>query len=143
PYVKEFKDCCNSEIIPAFRWENGKIFGIGGDVERSKNYEFIYIHLQKRAMKFTPGLENEDSFLIVPNEFIRDHELSDEEITAFTTPNAEYEKILCTKYNSFYPNTKGLRRLKDFLKNDTGYKIIMFKKLINKLLRRKLASPYV
>ncbi len=92
-------------------------------------------------MKFTPGLENEDSFLVVPNEFIRDHELSDEEITAFTTPDAEYEKILRSKYSRF--RIKTIReKLQEFLHGDTGCKIIKFKNLINKLLRRRLTSPY-
>ena len=45
-----------SEVIPAFKWQNGHVLGVGNIGELSSNYEFLYVHLQKRVMKFTPDL---------------------------------------------------------------------------------------
>ena len=144
PYYKQFIQCKVDEVIPAFRWQNGKVFGIGNKGELSSNYEFLYVHLQKRAMKFTPGLENEDSFLIVPNEFLRDHELTDEEIKIFTASDVEYEKFVREKYNwCVTPKKQTIsERIRVFWNRPIGEKIYRFKFRWNKFFDRKLPDPY-
>lgn len=94
PIYKQFicvKYMRNAESVPAFRWDNGKLYGLAVNGEKGNDKEYIYLHLQKRAMKFVPDIEHEDSFLIVPNEFVKDHELSQEEITRYITPDPVYE----------------------------------------------------
>ena len=75
--TRNFNETC--EAIPAFRWKNGKLLGLSVDGKNGNDIEYLYVHLQKRAMNFTPGLENEDSFMIIPNEFVKDHELMPKE----------------------------------------------------------------
>ena len=136
PFYKEFRQFkYYNEVIPAFRWQNGKLFGIGGNGEFSNNYEFLYVHFQKREMKFTPGLENEDSFLIIPNEFVKDHELTQDEIKAFITPDDEYASYINNKY---LPRRTLLKRIKLFLSRSTRDKFYRFKFRLNQLLGREL-----
>ena len=83
----------------------------------SRNYEFIYVHLMKRKMEFTSGIEKESSFLIIPNKFVHDHELSPEEINIFTTPDPEYVKTF----------RRPKRSLLKFLRKRNSEKIINIK----------------
>lgn len=80
------------EIVPAFRWKDGKVYGLSVNGEMGNDIEYLYLHLQKRKMKFTPGLENEDSFMVIPNEFVKDHELTEDEARQCMLPDSSYEK---------------------------------------------------
>ena len=106
--------------------------------------------MQKRPMNFTPGLENENSFMIIPNEFVKDHPLTQEEITSFMTPDADYERELTAKYGSlFMPKPGLLSRIKMCIKslvkscagNDPD-KILRLKMRWNHLCRRRLPSKW-
>ncbi|MBR0151816.1 MAG: hypothetical protein IJP89_10700 [Synergistaceae bacterium] len=88
--AKLFRD--RLETIPAFRWKEGKVYGLSVNGESGNDVEYLYLHLQKRKMKFTPGLENEDSFMIIPNEFVKDHELTQDEARQYMMPDSSYEK---------------------------------------------------
>ena len=126
------------ESVPAFRWKDGKIFGLSLNGEAGNDREYRYVHLPKRAMKFTPGLENEDSFMIIPNEFVKDHELTQEEIKALMTPDPEYERRIAAKY----PPTTFAKKIKSFIFGSRHRKILYFKGLVNRLLGRKLLSVW-
>ena len=99
--------------------------------------EYLYIHLQKRAMNFTPGIEDEDSFMIIPNEFVKDHELTQEEIVALMTPDPEYKQAKIS-----YAKPTIIRRIMRFIFKSRHEKIFYVKVLINKLLGRKLPSMW-
>ena len=81
-----------AETVPAFRWKDGKLFGLSLNGETGHDKEYLYVHLQKRQMQFRLGLENEDSFLITPNEFISDRELTQEDLHSFMMPDPVYDK---------------------------------------------------
>lgn len=62
-----------------FKWENGKIFRYYMENETIKKDEFMYIHLLKRKMKYSPDRKvtgKNESFIITPNKFIKDEELT-------------------------------------------------------------------
>ena len=96
--------------------------------------------MQKRPMIFTPGLENEDSFMIIPNEFVKDHALTQEEIEALMTPDPEYERAYMAKHRQQRRGILG--RIRNFLTKSTPDKIITIKMRWNKLIGRKLHSRY-
>lgn len=96
-------------------------------------------------MKFTPGLEAEDSFMIIPNEFVRDHELTQEEITASMTPDPEYERMINVKYGwgqkmTVIERMAVIERIKRFMSKNRSEKIFALKTRLNRLLGRKLSS---
>ena len=131
--------------IPAFRWKDGKIFAlsVGGNTET--NTEYLYLHIQKRTMMFTPGLENEDSFMIIPNEFVKDHALTNDEIASLMTPDPDYERAIAARYRVPIHKPSILQRIKTLIKRFVGNdpdKILKLKMLWNRLLRRKLPSRY-
>ena len=90
---------------------------------------------------FTPGLENEDSFMIIPNEFVKDHALTQEEIDVLMTPDPEYERAVMAKYGIGIKRSI-FERIRSFMKKDTASKIISLKMRWNKLIGRKLHSRY-
>ena len=90
-------------------------------------------------MKFTPGIEEEDSFMIIPNEFVKDHELTQEEAEALMTPDPEYERTMTARYP--HPR-KFSQRIKRLFACDAVRSIITLKSIWNKLRRRKLHSRY-
>ena len=81
-----------NETVPAFRWKDGKVYGLSVNGEMGNDIEYLYLHLQKRKMQFTPGLENEDSFMVIPNEFVKDHALTEDEARQCMLPDSSYEK---------------------------------------------------
>ena len=129
------------ESIAAFRWINGKLYGLAIDGDPECDQEYLYVHLQKRTMKFTQGLENEDSFMIIPNEFVKDHALTRAEIDAFMTPDTEYEQVFRLKYN--VDRKRGIfASIIRFMARDSAGKIISLKTRWNKLCGRELFSRY-
>lgn len=63
-----------------FKWENGKIFRYYVENETIKKDEFMYIHLLKRKMEYSPDINakvKNSSFIITPNKFIKDEEMTD------------------------------------------------------------------
>lgn len=94
-YPKEFRLAQDkSKIFPAFKWKNGKVYALTFRNNSLIETEYLYLHIQKRAMKFESGLENEDSFMIIPNEFVKDHELTHEEAQQLMKPDLYYEDAL-------------------------------------------------
>ena len=137
---KEFKGWeQDAPVIPAFRWKDGKIFALAVGGRAGNNVEQLYVHLQKRAMKFTAGLENESSFMIIPNEFVSDHQLTQEEILSLMRPSPEYELEQRLKFSR---KMTILERIRLFCSYDTAYKVIRIKTLWNHLLGRKLPSLF-
>lgn len=55
--------------IRLFKWQNGYI----SSIHAGKSEEFMYVHFQKRAMKYN-GLINTDAFYCVPDQFISEDE---------------------------------------------------------------------
>lgn len=90
-------------------------------------------------MNFAPGLENEDSFMIIPNEFVKDHELTQKEITASMTPDPEYERRLKAKYG-WRDKMSIIDRIKRFISRSRKDKIFRLKSRLNWLLGRRLSS---
>ena len=89
-------------------------------------------------MKFEAGLENEDSFMIIPNEFVKDHELTREEAEALTKPDEEYEREILSRYGGWLFKRTYSGMLKHFFRMDMRGKIIFLKKACNHILGRKL-----
>ena len=85
-------------------------------------------------MKFTPGLENEDSFMIIPNEFIKDYSPTIDEIRQFMMPDHEYEEFIRAKYG----RGSIFKRIGAFIASDRITKIVKLKKFMNRILGRKL-----
>ena len=143
PTYLQFRCLSNdgSDTIPALRWKRGNLYGLSLNGESGHDKEYLYVHLQKRAMTVPPGLEKEDSFMINPNEFVRDHELTQEEITSFITPNPEYERAMRVKYSWGIRKTP-LQWLRSFFASDFAYKRLRLKGLMNKIFGRKLASMW-
>ena len=126
------------EKVSAFRWKDGHLYGLALNGEAGNDMEYLYVHLQKRSMKFTPGLEDEDSFMIVPNEFVRDHELTQEEISRFLTPDPQYEAAMRRKYSH-----KPLgERIKNFLQAGTHAQIMRLRRRWHRLIGKKLVSMW-
>lgn len=100
-------------------------------------------------MNFTPGLENDSSFMIIPNEFVRDHTLTQEEIASLMTPDHEYERMMTAKYGRIFLPTGLIQRIKIGIKsmikhcvgNDPD-KILQLKVRWNRIRRRKLPSRW-
>ena len=113
------------------------VLAIDGNPDR--NVEFLYLHIQKRALKFTPGLENEDSFMLIPNEFVKDHELTQDEIQRLMTPDEEYAQEWRKRIAK---NRSLLTRIRNFFVGDTAEKIFHIKARWNTLLGRSLVSRY-
>ena len=116
------------EFVPAFRWKNGKLLGLSLNGETGNDKEYLYVHLQKRVMKFTPNLEHDNSFMIIPNEFVKDHGLTQEEIQEFIKPDPAYDsahkkniKYYIKKFFSF--DTRG-KLIKIILRLYTKFGII-------------------
>ena len=139
PEIKNFCLIQSNRFFPAVRWKNGKLFVLAIDGNPDRNVEFLYLHIQKRALKFTPGLENEDSFMLIPNEFVKDHELTQDEIQRLMTPDEEYaqewRKRIAKKRSL-------LTRIRNFFVGDTAEKIFHIKARWNTLLGRSLVSRY-
>ena len=133
PYFKQF--LVSGHTVPAFRWENGRIFGLSLDGKTGNDTEYLYVHLQKRAMNFTPGLEDEDSFMIVPNEFVKDHELTEDEAKSLMTPDAEYERAMRRKISRSSRGFFGA--VKAFLETDSVEKRMVIYRLMCRLLGKK------
>ena len=91
-------------------------------------------------MRFTLGIEDWDSFMIIPNEFVKDHELSQEEITVLMTPNAEYEQARKVAINS--KKTTLINRIKRFIFKSWPEKIYFIKIYMNRFLGRRLQSMW-
>ena len=110
------------------------MFGLSLNGEEGNDIEYLYVHLQKRAMKFTPGLENEDSFMIVPNEFVKDHELTQEEIQSLLTPDPAYEAKMGRKQLA--------KRIRIFLDSNTRGKIMRLQRRWHLRIGKKLVSMW-
>ncbi|MBQ7154132.1 MAG: hypothetical protein IJR85_01105 [Synergistaceae bacterium] len=102
-------------------------------------------------MKFTPGLENENSFMVIPNEFVKDHELTQEEIDSLMTPDPEFEQAQREKYPILWKHPKPslFRRAKNFVKtlikravNNDPEKILALKQRWNRFTGRTLPSKW-
>ncbi len=90
-------------------------------------------------MIFPAELENNNSFMIIPNEFVKDRTLTQEEITALMTPDPEYLKAFMAKYMR---KRNIFQRIRHFLAGDRAEKIMIIKILWNNLLGRRLYSRY-
>lgn len=110
------------------QWENGRLYGrcINGD--RNNEAEYMYVHFQKRDMNFTPCLEDEDSFMIIPNEFIKSRAFSDSELQDLMLDDPEYETEFRKKYTNFFVTKSFLTYVKMFFEADTYGKIIGLKR---------------
>ncbi|MBQ6972507.1 MAG: hypothetical protein IJP86_09180 [Synergistaceae bacterium] len=86
-------------------------------------------------MNFTPGLEDEDSFMIVPNEFVKDHELTEDEAKSLMTPDAEYERAMRRKISRSSRGFFGA--VKAFLETDSVEKRMVIYRLMCRLLGKK------
>jgi hypothetical protein len=89
-------------------------------------------------MKFESCLENEDSFMIIPNEFVKDHELKREEAEALMQPDEAYYHERFSKYGGWMFEKTIAGRIKNFLKMDMTGKKIFIKKVLNRILSREL-----
>ena len=126
-------------VIPAFRWKEGRLLGISLNGELGNDKEYLYAHFQKRAMNFIPGLEDENSFLIVPNEFVKDHELTEEEIANFIKPDAEYERRYLEKYSRKYRYGDGIiGSIRTFLSMDRIEKKIWLYRYLAHMLGKEI-----
>ena len=121
---------CSGRTVSAFRWNKGKLYGLAIEGCPERNIEYMYAHVQSRAMRFNASLLEKDSFMFVPNEFTEDHELTYEEIQASLTPDPEYERMrLPAKRNSF------LRRVWKFIRVTRAEKILYLKEIYNRRFR--------
>ena len=127
------------ERIPAFRWTHGKLYGLALDGDPECEQEYLYVHFQKRQMKFTPGLENADSFMAIPNEFVSDHELTQKEIDTSFAPDPDYTREVNAKYRK---NRTLLERVRTFCSHERAGNLVWLKMRWNKLLGRSLPSRY-
>ena len=116
---------------------------VGGDPEL--NAEYMYLHIQKRPMNFTPGLEKEDSFMVISNEFVKDHELIPEDIHTLMTPSPESGQSFYgagggakPKFSLFSTVRNIIIKLVRLYTGDDRAKILKLKQHCNKLLHRKL-----
>ena len=146
-----------TKVIPAFRWIDGKVIALSFGGTPGLDLEYLYLHLQKRPMKFTPGLENENSFMVIPNEFVKDHELTQNEIQELMTPDPEFEQAQRAKYPgigvpakpSFLQRINIIKHFKHLIKtlvkravrNDPA-KILALKQRWNRFRGRTLPSKF-
>ena len=145
-FYKEFRSWNGRTVTPAYRWKNGRVFSLAVNGNPELTIEHLYMHFIKRPMKFTPGLEEESSFMAVPNEFVKDHELTQEEIAQLMTPDPQYEQEMYAKYGKMFgPRPTILSRIKTLIKklvSNDPEKIYKLKLLENRLLRRRLPSKW-
>lgn len=97
-YMRKSDD--NSNIIQYFYWNEGSLINMF-PLDRTKNKEIIYVHLQKRVMQIE-NYENNTSFYILPNYFDFRKKISDDEILEVCdiSQNNEYSnKILKLRQN--------------------------------------------
>ena len=139
PSVRQFR--CSGYDIPletvaAFKWKDGVLEGLGIDGDPETVKEYLYVHLQKRAMKFEPGIENWKSFMIIPNEFVRDHELTFDEIQNLIMPRKGDLQLMPSSRR----NMKS--KIKRFINVSIPEKILYLKNVINRILGRRLRSRY-
>lgn len=80
--IRSYNFICNhnlfdkeSNVNQIFRWNKGKLFRIFLKDHRICEQEVIYVHFLKRPMALKFDLLSDDSFLIIPNQFIPDSEL--------------------------------------------------------------------
>ncbi|MBQ3695172.1 MAG: hypothetical protein II884_10440 [Synergistaceae bacterium] len=87
-------------------------------------------------MKFEPGIENWKSFMIIPNEFVRDHELTFDEIQNLIMPRKGDLQLMPSSRR----NMKS--KIKRFINVSIPEKILYLKNVINRILGRRLRSRY-
>ena len=78
-------------------------------------------------MIFHEELANKNSFMIIPNEFVKDHTLTQEEISALMTPDPEYGRAFMAKYNIGVKRSI-FKRIGHFLARNRAEKILRLKK---------------
>ena len=93
-------------------------------------------------MNFTPGIENEDSFMIIPNDFVKEHELTQAEIQALMKPSPEYVQSVLERLGWTGKKKPLIERIKTFLSLSKAEKIVRLKLRWNKLLKRKLPTQW-
>ena len=131
-----------TELIPAFIWKDGKLYGLAINGKLGSEKEYLYAHFQKRIMNFTPGIENEDSFMIIPNDFVKEHELTQAEIQALMKPSPEYVQSVLERLGWTGKKKPLIERIKTFLSLSKAEKIVRLKLRWNKLLKRKLPTQW-
>lgn len=87
-------------------------------------------------MKFESGTENWKSFMIIPNEFVRDHELTFDEIQDLIMSDKGYSQLNKSHGRSLKS------KIKRFIKGSVPEKILYIKNRINRILGRRLRSRY-
>ena len=135
-----------SENLPAFVWDKGTITGLALYGDPARTQEYLYIHLQKRQMKFDDSIAKLDKFMILPTEFTEFHDLTREEIDDLMKPNPEYERRHNEKYNTpKIPNVSKwniIGRIKNFFKRSPIERIIRIKGRWNQFRKRRLRSRW-
>ena len=67
-----------------FEWDNGALFKISIEAGRIIREEILYVHYQKRNIKYEIDINNTERFYLVPNAFIKYRPLSTKEIKEYT-----------------------------------------------------------
>lgn len=83
------------ETLAALRYDNGKLYGLAVNGDINKNTEYLYVHLQKRKMTIEDGLEDfekNDKFLILPTGFVKNKNLSQEDVNFLMERDEEWER---------------------------------------------------
>lgn len=96
-----FDESTNKSQI--FRWESGNLYRVFLKGDELGEQEVVYVHFLKRPMQLdNPNICNDDSFLIIPNRFVKDQQLS-------------YKKVLRLSNNRFYWSYWKCRMTPNFL----------------------------
>ncbi len=128
-----------SEKVPAFRWKYGKTIGLAVDGDITRNTEYMYIHF-RRKMIFDESLADDDSFMICPLGFVKDHEFSEGEMQALMMPCREYEMM--HNYERRSALKTAFIRMKLLMTCDAGARRMKMKIFLNRLLGRRLHSKW-
>lgn len=95
----------NSLLPQIYVWSNGKLYMYFLKDGTVRKREYSYLHLQKRHMLYNADILNYDSFIIIPNTFIKYTDIVKDIIIKYSLPDKEYEYKMLNK------------RIKEIIKN--------------------------
>lgn len=108
-YFEDAKDD-PEDIIQYFKWSDGKLYNIMINGKEKETNEIAYVHFQKRNMDCSEIEIINNDFVIVPNKFLPNIQLNEEEILQYCNlkKNHSYCNQMCNKN---VPNISLLQKL--------------------------------
>lgn len=89
-----------------FEWQNGKLYKICFSNGKIYRKEILYVHYQKRKIKYKINIKEINHFILVPNEFKEYEEINQEMIRKYTVDKINFNKIKI-KYDRIRKRIRG------------------------------------